>query len=143
MPSHLFSDEGVDLSETARLVAVLGGPRFPFGQLSVDPLSALAGAFERHLGEVFGPGGTVEPLFGRLAVAALREAPVATESCKGFLGGLAFLTGSGEVGHRPLLVFLERRQGIEGCSGCLVDDGRQPAPFGPELFDGTRGRGPS
>jgi hypothetical protein len=93
----VLGDQGIDLSEAVRLVAMLSGPLSPFGHLRVQAHSSLTDLLEDTLGAADEPCGPVESLLGLLAVAAPGEAPVTTEFFERFLGGPLFPTG---LGHR-------------------------------------------
>ena len=139
MLSSVLGKERIDFPEAAGLVAVFSGPRLPFGQLFVQTLSAFADALDNRFAPGFGSDGPVKSLFGSLAVVAPGEAPVAAQFGERFFGSLSVLASLGQVGEGPLLVLLQRRQGVEGRVGSLVDDRCQPAPFGPEFIDGAGG----
>jgi hypothetical protein len=67
------------------------------------------------------------------------EAPVTAEFGERILGRFSFLASLGQFEEGPLLVLLERRYGVEGRLGSLVDDGCQPEPFGPDPISGAGG----
>jgi hypothetical protein len=134
----VFGDEGVDRSEAADVVAVLRRPCFPFGQFSLQADASLSDHVQAAFRPMLGSYGSVEALFGLLAFTPPGEAAVAGQLSECFLGSLPFLPALGEVGEGPLLVPLERLQGVEGRTRRSVDDRGQPAPLGPEPIDGAR-----
>lgn len=130
--SSVLGDERVDLSKAAGFAAVLGRPRLPFGHLGVEAGASLSNHLDDAFGAIHESCGPVESLVGLLAVAAPGQAAVTVECFERFIGRALFLTGLGQGGGGPLLVFLEGGEGVEGRTGRLVDDRGQSEPFGPE-----------
>jgi hypothetical protein len=134
----VFGNQGVDLSEAVDVVAVFRRPCFPFGQFFFQGYSSLPDHREAAFGSGFDAHGPVEPLLGLLAFTSPREAAVAGQFSERLVGSLPFLPGLCQVGDRPLLVPLERLQGVEGRTGSSVDDGGQTEPLGREPLDCAR-----
>jgi hypothetical protein len=109
--SSVLGDERVDLSKTARLVVVLSGPHRPFGHLCGQARASLSDQLDDAFGAAHDSCSPVESRLSLLAVAAPGQAAMTAECFERFLSSSPFLTGPGELGSDPLLVFLERVAG--------------------------------
>ena len=122
MLAAVFGDQGVDRSEAVDLLAMFSRPRSPFGQFFAQAGASLSDRLEDAFRTGFHSCGSVEPLLGLLALTPPGEAAVAVEFTECLLGGPSFLTGLAQVRDGVLLVFLERRQGVERWVGSSGED---------------------